>query len=122
MNIEADLKAVRRIFYEYAKQLKYANEELDRIHSEQLDIMHVLELGKLNASEIMKVSSQLVKLLRKRREVKNEIELLESLRHITVKPKEHEVDSAFSHLRKANERIEKRRYTPRVREDLLKYF
>lgn len=118
MQIEDDLQAVKRVFIDYPKQLKNAREELSRVQSEELDLLHVLELGKLNASEIMKVASELVKLLRKRRDLKDEIEKLSSITQLAKKAKEHEITNAIGDIRKIENIHGKRRYTMRVRSDL----
>lgn len=118
MDIENDLQAIKRVFIDYPKRLKTAKEELSKINSEEKDLLHLLEIGKLSASQIMKVSSQLVSVLRKRRGVKNEIELLESIIHFHNRLKENEITDSIGKVRKVETRQTNRRYTMRVRTDL----
>lgn len=118
MNLENDLQAIRRVFIDYPKRLKAANEELSKINCEEKDLLHLLEIGKLNASQIMKISSQLVSVLRKRREVKNEVELLESIIHLRNRLRESEITDSIGKVRKIEARQTNRRCTMRVRTDL----
>lgn len=75
--VENDLLAIKRIFVDYPKVYKSKKSELKKVNQERQDLLHVLELGKLNAVEQSKITRDLKNVSIKRRQIKNNLEVLE---------------------------------------------
>lgn len=120
MNIEEDLLAVKRIFVSLPKKLEKLNEELVEIGSERQDLLHALELGKLDAVRMSKIAKSLQDVQRRRRKIKDEIEVLEEVIQIVNgnRIKENEIDRVFGRVKYVKEKQENRSYAMRVRKDL----
>lgn len=117
LSIENDLNAIKRIFIDYPKMYKVKKDELIKVSSERQDLLHALELGNLDAIEMSKLVRDLKKVQVKRRQIKNNLEVLDEIKRFTYgKIKEHEVNAAISRVDHIINR--KRTYTMRVRTDL----
>lgn len=120
VNLEDDLLAVKRVFVGYQRRLEKLKDDLKRISEERQDLLHAFELGKLDAILMTKLSKELKKVQQRRREIKNEIEILSELsgisnaRHI----KESEIDRVLSRIKYLKEQQAARVYSMRVRKDL----
>lgn len=118
-DIEQCLKMVRFIFVECPKLLGNLQDELVKIDHENQDLLHVLELGKLNAVQRTKIVNEIVKLRKTRRQIKNDIEILNSIEGLFhQKPNEHNIGKALGDIRKIKKNHELRTYKMRVRTDL----
>lgn len=120
-DIESDLQAVRRIFFEYPKQLQYAREELQKNHEELLDVAHVFEFGNINGPDTMKLSKLYKDLRRKRRQLKNDVEVLEKIEPLKEKLHENDISKPIGDIRNLKEVQNNRSYRMKVRKELEKY-
>lgn len=119
MNIQEQLQAVRYILVEVPKLFNLAQKEFHKTNDETQDILHVLELGKLNAIEMSKITRQLKEVRQRRRKLKDELEILYEIRNFAFGDiNEHEINKLIGTVRKINDRHENRKYTMRVRSDL----
>lgn len=98
------------------------NKQLTIKEGEQEDLLHELELGKLNAIEINKVARQLTKTRKERRQIKNNLELLKTLKPTAdtyyKKGINAEITQTISNLDNLLKTWRDRKYTPRVLKDL----
>jgi|SRR5690625_1024845 len=115
-----ELQAFRKIYVEYPKKLHAAREELRRIENERQDLLHVIELGSLDAIGMSRISQQLKKVQVRRRNLKNNIEVLDEVRKYiaTRNQKEQAINSMIGRVRTTIEKQGRRTYTMRVRPDL----
>lgn len=107
--------------FDGVKNTYESNEKkLDEIEKEIKDIEHELELASLNAVEMVVLTSDLKKLLIKRREVIDENRLLRPIYEQINKHSNFRsaLNYAEMNLRKEKKEIENRYYVPRVRENL----
>jgi|SRR5690625_709720 len=119
--IENDLQAAKRIFVDYPKLYKVKKQELVKAEQERQDLLHVLELGKLDAIKMGKITRELKQVQIKRRQIKNNLEVLEVISKFS---------HAFNNNSNKNKQIETvantvnnittrdRTYTMRERKDL----
>lgn len=98
------------------------NKQLATKEGEQEDLLHELEISKLNAIEIMKVGQRLIKTRRERRTIKDNLQLLN-----TIKPLAHlyytkgmnaEIIQTIKNLDSLLRTWEDRKYHARVLKDL----
>lgn len=121
MTIQEQLKAVRYILVEVPKLFELVQKEFHKVNDETQDLLHVLELGKLNAIEMSKITRQLKEVRQKRRELKDELEILYEVRNFaTGNVNEHEINTIIGKVRSIHEKRQRRTYTMRVRTDLQK--
>jgi len=117
MSIENDLNAIKRIFIEYPKMYKMKNIELEKVSSERQDLLHALELGKLNAIEMSKIMRDLKQVQIKRRQIKNNLDVLDEIKRFAYKRiNERDIDKAINRVDHIVNR--QRNYTMRERKDL----
>lgn len=121
MSIEDDLLALRKIFIDYPRLYKVKKQELVVAEQERQDLLHVLELGKLNAAEMSKIMRQLKEVQIKRRQVKNNLEVLDVLNKFSHAfnnntNKGKQIETVTNTVNKITTR--ERTYTMRVRTDL----
>lgn len=119
--IESDLQSVRRIFFEYPRQLQSAKEKLEHNRQELLDVEHVFEFGSINGPDTMKLSKIYKDLRRERRELKDEMGALRVIEHLSNRVPEKEVTDPIGEIRNLKENQDNRSYRMRVRKDLEKY-
>jgi len=77
LSIENDLQAIKRIFIDYPRLNKIKKVELEKAEQERQDLLHALELGRLNAVEQSKITKDLKSVSIRRRQIKNNLEVLE---------------------------------------------
>lgn len=120
MNIEQQLKIVRNIFIDLPKQFDLVHDEYKKADQETQDLLHALELGNLNAIEMTKVAKELKEVRKRRRHLKDELEVLREVRNFATngKLKEYHIDMAIGKVRTIYEKRERRTYKMRVRSDL----
>lgn len=73
------LEATQQFIHNLSKQYTEWNDKLRDIQLEQTDILHAIELGKgkLNASELIKLTIRLQDILLERRKIKDMLEVIE---------------------------------------------
>ena len=86
--------------------------------AEQTDYLHELELAKLNGIEIMKVANSLIKTRKERRELKNRLELVNTIKGFTDEYIKKGIVSNLKQLIKNIDTLksnqENREYTPKA--------
>ncbi len=92
-------------------------DELRNCECERQDLLHVLELGKLNAVQQSKITKQLKAVQVKRRQIKNNLEVLDEIKRFSYKKvKESEINNVINRV---DHIVNKERiYTMRIRTDL----
>lgn len=120
MNVEESLKHVKTIFVEVPKRYGTATDHLKRVNDEIQDIMHVIELGKVDAVLMSRLSKEIKALRKRRRELKNELEVLEIVKEFIswTKPDEKSIGIVQRDVRAKLNAQGKRTYSMRVRRDL----
>ena len=73
------LEATQQFIHNLSKQLTEWNDKLREIQFEEADVLHAIELGKgkLNASELIKLTIRLQDILIERRKIKDMLEIIE---------------------------------------------
>lgn len=96
--------------------------ELSKKELERDDLLHEIELAKLNAIELTRVSMRLKNTLTERRVLKDKIDMLTTVRGFTNKYISKgicaEIRVAIENLKKLKELKQNRRYKARVLKDL----
>src|SRR5699024_1031444 len=96
-------------------------EELDKLEGETQDLLHLIEFNNLNASEGFKVYKELQKVKRRRRELKNQNEFIETI-YITIQSMKYKnlksINDGIGDVRKIIKCHSYRKYSYRVRLDL----
>lgn len=121
MLIEKDLEAAKRIFVDYPRLYKNKKNELKEVEQERQDLLHVLELAKINAAQMSKIMRQLKEVQIKRRQIKNNLEVLEAINKFSHvfnnnTNKNKQIEDVTNAVKKITGRD--RTYTMRVRTDL----
>lgn len=98
------------------------NTQLTNKEAERDDLLHEIEISKLNAIEIMNVYKKLEKVLHERREIKDRMLLMGTLKgysnkYITKGILEY-TRQAIQNVETLKKNIETRKYTPRILKDL----
>mgnify|MGYP001145866720 CR=1 FL=1 len=88
---------------------KMLNTQLTNKEAERDDLLHEIEISKLNAIEIMNVYKKLEKVLHERREIKDRMLLMGTLKGYSNK---------YITKGTLKKNIETRKYTPRILKDL----
>ena len=101
---------------------KMLNTQLTNKEAERDDLLHEIEISKLNAIEIMNVYKKLEKVLHERREIKDRMLLMGTLKGHSNK---YITEGILAYTRQAiqnvetlKKNIETRKYTPRILKDL----
>ena len=101
---------------------KMLNTQLTNKEAERDDLLHEIEISKLNAIEIMNVYKKLEKVLHERREIKDRMLLMGTLKGYSNK---YITEGILAYTRQAiqnvetlKKNIETRKYTPRILKDL----
>lgn len=71
-------KNMKNFFMDLENEKKELEEILRQKEMEQEDILHELELAKLNAIELMKTSTRLIKIRKERREIKDKLDVIKT--------------------------------------------
>lgn len=119
-DIEDKLKSVRDIFVFLPKRYDKAKDELRIIENEIQDLLHVIEFASLSAVEMTRKYKELKEARLKRRSLKDELELLESIRELTSfpKPNEKNISRTIGNVRHILNKQKNRTYTMKERKDL----
>lgn len=120
LEIEQHLQSIREVFVNYPKLYEHNLEQLKRIDQEIQDILHAIELNNFNASDGYKLAKELQTARKVRRELKDQLELLEPLKEFVsfVKPTEKNIGSTLGNVRIIKQRHNVRTYKMRIRDDL----
>lgn len=120
MTIEEKLSIVLDVFIKYPQKYEELKQELMIIGSERQDLLHALELGRLNAVQRTKLVNELKEVQKRRRKIKDELEILDEIKRFTstVRLKERQIKEIIERIRGIKERHKTRTYTMRVRTDL----
>ncbi|RKJ72183.1 hypothetical protein D7X33_21735 [Butyricicoccus sp. 1XD8-22] len=116
------LKRTNEYLNAVPNRIQKLKDEVQRYNDEVLDIQHYIELsGRKNASAGYKLYAELQEVLQKRREVKDELDYLETI--------EKRMKNTFKHnnglyqivegIQHKSEVMQTRSYNPRIRTDLF---
>lgn len=119
-NIEQALLSVRDVYIHLPKRYEEVQKEIKKCELELEDLEHVIELHNFNASKGYQLAKEIQKTRKRRRDLKNELEQLESIRRLNAigKPTEKHLNQAIGEVRSVTERQKNRCYSMRVRNDL----
>ena len=116
------LNEIKNFFYDIEGIERRLNTELYNKEAERDDLLHEIELSKLNAIERMQVYAKLESVLRKRREIKDKIDLINTLKPFTNKFISKgicgEADTTIKNIETLRNNQINRRYNPRILKDL----
>ncbi len=79
-NIKRLLQEIEDLFVNLDTNKKMLEKQIMKKEDEQKDYLHELELARLNGIEIMKVANALIKTRKERRSLKDELELLNTVK------------------------------------------
>lgn len=113
MEVEELLKYMLNFFQNTDKQLKKAEEDLNKINQKQQDILHYIEGTTLKAGGYAKVGKLLKEVRQERRKIKNEIERLELIQSLTRKYNNRMIQGDIIQLLKGLTTINKRQAEPK---------
>lgn len=116
MTTEEILKYMLVFFQDIDKRLQKLSEEQSIADIKQSDILHYIENHNLNASQSCKLVKQLKKVRKERREIKNEIDVIQSLKDTFVdkyknKFIEKDIIQALKNLRQLEEKQNNPKFT-----------
>lgn len=116
MTTEEILKYMLVFFQDIDKRLQKLREEQSIADIKQSDILHYIENHNLNASQSCKLIKQLKKVRKERREIKNEIDVVQSLKDTFVdkyknKFIEKDIIQALKNLRQLEEKQNNPKFT-----------
>ena len=110
-------------FFENIDTLKKDLEkEIKRVEQERNDLLHEIELGNLNAAELIKVAVVLRDVLKERRQYKDELDKVVTIKGFTDKYNNKlitgDIIQTIKNLKTLEKNKEQRKYRPRVIQDL----
>lgn len=110
-------------FFENIDTLKKDLEkEIKRVEQERNDLLHEIELGNLNAAELIKVAVVLRDVLKERRQYKDELDKVITIKGFTDKYNNKlitgDIIQTIKNLKTLEKNKEQRKYKPRVIQDL----
>ena len=116
MTTEEILKYMLVFFQDIDKRLQKLREEQSIADIKQSDILHYIENHNLNASQSCKLIKQLKNVRKERREIKNEIDVVQSLKDTFVdkyknKFTEKDIIQALKNLRQLEEKQNNPKFT-----------
>lgn len=118
MNEEDFLIKMKNFFENIDKLKKDLEGEISRVELERNDLLHELELGNLNAVELTKVAVVLRDVLKERRQYKDELAKVMTLKGFTDKYNNKlitgDILQVLKNLKTLKQNKETRTYTPRV--------
>lgn len=116
------LTEITEFFMSVDDNMTELNKQLATKDGEQEDLLHELELSKLNAIDLVHVSKRLVDVRRKRRVIKDNIELIKTLKPLSDTYYKKGINAEIVQTIKNIESLENvwrdRSYVPRVLKDL----
>ena len=109
-------------FFENIDTLKKNLEkEIKRVEQERNDLLHEIELGNLNAVELIKVAVVLRDVLKERRQYKDELDKVMTIKGFTDKYNNKlitgDIIQTIKNLKTLEKNKEQRKYKPRVIQD-----
>lgn len=115
------LSQVNSFIMDVPNRIEEVKKELLVQRDKILDIEHFIELNKLNASDGYKVQAKLKEVLNTRRQLKDELEYLESISTHTKQclKKDNALTPISIALRDKKQKLTNRTYSPRVLIDLF---
>ena len=118
------IKELKSIVKNAPTYLDMLHKEISLCDKEISDIYHAIEATNFSASEGYKLSKDLQITLRRRREVKYEIDILTEIRDSAKKNRslEHQLNIVENLFAKHENRVKNATYTPRVRKDLKDFY
>lgn len=119
-DIEQSAMMLRTLIAEAPRLLEANTAEIAWLEKEIMDIEHVLELKPFNACKGFEYARQISNARKRRRQLKDQNEMLRPLVEVLKKPKitEHELNKVIGDIRRTKKSHETRTYRMRVREDL----
>lgn len=115
----ADFKSIFTSIYDVKKDLE---DQLSIKDDETTDYLHELELGNLNAIEVMATAKRLINSRKERRIIKEKLELINTTKgfvdNYIVKGIVGELEQVEKNLDTLKRNQENRQYTPRILKDL----
>lgn len=115
----ADFKSIFTNIYDVKKDLE---DQLSIKDDETTDYLHELELGNLNAIEVMATAKKLINSRKERRIIKEKLELINTTKgfvdNYIVKGIVGELEQVEKNLDTLKRNQENRQYTPRILKDL----
>ena len=118
MNEEDFLIKMKNFFENIDKLKKDLEGEISRVELERNDLLHELELGNLNAVELTKVAVVLRDVLKERRQYKDELAKVMTLKGFTDKYNNKliigDILQVLKNLKTLKQNNDTRTYTPRV--------
>lgn len=122
MTEEKFLIEMKSFFENIDKLKKDLEKEIKRTELERDDLLHEIELGNLNAVELTKVASVLKDVLKERRQYKDELDKVMTLKGFTDKYNNKlitgDIIQVLKNLKTLEQNKEKRKYRARVIEDM----
>lgn len=116
------LEDINNLFSNLEDTKRTLENQIEQKNAEQEDYLHELELGKLNALEIMKVSKEIIRIRKERRDLKDKLELIKTLKGYTdkyiTKGIIAETTQAIQNIDTLKSNQENREYTPKVIQNL----
>ena len=117
-NAKTLLQDIEKMFSELDELKRKMENEINLKEDETQDYLHELELAKLNGIEIMKIANALIKCRRARRELKNKLELLNTLKGYTDNYIKNgilaETRQTIQNIETLKQNQETREYTPKI--------
>ncbi|MBR3163561.1 MAG: hypothetical protein IKF17_05640 [Clostridia bacterium] len=119
MTKEEEFLIEMKNFFENIDKLKLDLEkQISETEKARNDLLHELELGNLNAIEIMKVAKTLKEVLQERRQYKDELKKVMTLKGFTDKYNNKlivgDIIQALKNLKTLQKQLEERKYRPRM--------
>lgn len=112
------LDDINNLFSNLEDTKRKLESQINTKEDETIDYLHELELGKLNALEIMKVSKEIIRIRKERRVLKDKLELIKTLKGYTdkyiTKGITAETTQAIKNIDTLKSNQENREYTPKV--------
>ena len=115
MNVEDLMKYMINLFDNTAKELSEEYDKLSQKDLELCDLDHYIEIHKLKAYEHSKVSKLRQTVRKERREIKNNIEMIEIIKKFTDKYNNKLITGDIIQNLKEQEQLEKKQETPKYK-------
>lgn len=114
-----DFKSIFTSIYDVKKDLE---DQLSIKDDETIDYLHELELGNLNAIEVMATAKKLINSRKERRIIKEKLELIKTTKgfvdNYIVKGIVGDLEQVVENIDTLKRNQENRQYTPRILKDL----
>lgn len=118
-SIHNKIKELDRLMTSIPSRIVSLEKELRACDEETQDLLHVIEMTRFHASEGYNLSSEMKKIRNRRREAKDELELLKNLQESFKKhrPMNHQINSTAKIIGEQKRKEKTRRYHLRVRKE-----